>query len=560
MKKSILLIGYMLILWGSAFCQRTVIETDFIDDSVIGSDTRQHNYVGPGWVHGTHPIFLQGTLSYSNVGGAYLTISFVGNKIEWFSEKKYTHGIAAVSLDGGPEQLVDLYASNQVQTYVYSTNTLAQGTHTLKIRVTGQKNPASTGYYVLHDAFLISTEVIVPGAESDSTNTFAGVGAMENWGILGIPSSGSGRNTAFGFNAVNSTFQSWENTGVGSNALVSSFQASTNVAIGANTIGSALRSYYNTALGYSALAGNLPMGHGGNTAVGAFAFDFASPRASNTAVGYQSGPAANDVYGSVALGANTKTTTTNEVRIGNASVTSIGGEVSWSTLSDGRFKKDIQEDISGLPFVKGLRPVSYTIDKAALRTFLGEPEMIHEHDAESKEIEIRQTGFVAQEVDTLVKKSKYVFNGVDVPSNDKDPYAIRYEEFVVPLVKAVQELSALDEEQQKRIDQQQEQINQLVEHVGKRDDLSASEISLFQNTPNPFSANTEIKMFLPESVNNVNVIVYNLEGKQLKEMTVSQRGKANVTMQGKELPAGMYIYVLIADGKVIDTKRMILTK
>ena len=67
-------------------------------------------------------------------------------------------------------------------------------------------------------------------------------------------------------------------------------------------------------------------------------------------------------------------------------------------------------------------------------------------------------------------------------------------------------------------------------------------------------------MFLPESVNNVNVIVYNLEGKQLKEMKVSQRGNASVTMQGNELPAGMYIYALIVDGKVIDTKRMILTK
>ena len=43
-------------------------------------------------------------------------------------------------------------------------------------------------------------------------------------------------------------------------------------------------------------------------------------------------------------------------------------------------------------------------------------------------------------------------------------------------------------------------------------------------------------------------------------MKVSQRGDAAVTIPGNEFPAGMYIYTLIADGKVIDTKRVILTK
>jgi hypothetical protein len=46
-----------------------------------------------------------------------------------------------------------------------------------------------------------------------------------------------------------------------------------------------------------------------------------------------------------------------------------------------------------------------------------------------------------------------------------------------------------------------------------------------------------------------------LEGKQ-----VSVRGTGNITVQGSEFKAGMYLYALIADGKVIDTKRMILTK
>jgi hypothetical protein len=39
-----------------------------------------------------------------------------------------------------------------------------------------------------------------------------------------------------------------------------------------------------------------------------------------------------------------------------------------------------------------------------------------------------------------VKKAGFVFNGGDVPENDNGHYSIRYAEFVVPLVIAVQEL------------------------------------------------------------------------------------------------------------------------
>lgn len=38
------------------------------------------------------------------------------------------------------------------------------------------------------------------------------------------------------------------------------------------------------------------------------------------------------------------------------------------------------------------------------------------------------------------------------------------------------------------------------------------------------------------------------------------RGEASITIDGGSLNAGMYLYALIADGKVVDTKRMILTK
>ena len=49
-------------------------------------------------------------------------------------------------------------------------------------------------------------------------------------------------------------------------------------------------------------------------------------------------------------------------------------------------------------------------------------------DVESaRRLPTRHVSFVAR-VDDLVKKSGYLFNGVEVPQNNNDPYTIRYAE------------------------------------------------------------------------------------------------------------------------------------
>ena len=512
-----------------------------IDDAVQGTGLNQHNYVGAGWVHGASvSVFHDGTLSYSNVTGDYVTLDFVGSEIVWYTEKKNTHGKAGVSIDGGAETFVDLYSSTEQHQVVYASSGLALGTHTIKIRVTGTKNPASSGYYVIHDAF----EKYPPFSDGslDTTSTFSGVGSGVG-GTYGFPPFFY--NTGFGFRTLenkNGSLNGNRNTAVGAHALVNSNGA------------------YNTVVGFRALRD----GHSAsrNTAVGSFALNtYGSNNLpaiihgdNNTAVGFNAGPGpfSGTFSNTTALGSGANVTASNQVRIGNTSVTSIGGKVSWSTLSDGRFKRDLREDVSGLEFINNLRPVSYMVDNDAIQKFLGIPDDVA---FAAKEEPKRQTGFVAQEVDALVKKTGYVFSGVDAPKNDKDPYSIRYAEFVVPLVKAVQELSVKNEEQQKQIDQLLEQIKN-----DSTKDEELSEISLLQNIPNPFSRDTEIKMVLPESAGKATVIVYNLEGKQLRDLRVNGRGNTSVTILGGELSAGMYIYALIVDGKVIGTKRMILTK
>lgn len=83
---------------------------------------------------------------------------------------------------------------------------------------------------------------------------------------------------------------------------------------------------------------------------------------------------------------------------------------------------------------------------------------------------------------------------------------------------------------------------------------------LDQNIPNPFNSVSIIGFYLPNTVNIASIYIYDMNGLQLKNYSVKERGRSNITIEGSELNAGMYLYALIADGKVIDTKRMILTK
>jgi hypothetical protein len=53
------------------------------------------------------------------------------------------------------------------------------------------------------------------------------------------------------------------------------------------------------------------------------------------------------------------------------------------------------------------------------------------------------------------------FSGVDKPKNNADFYGLRYAEFVVPLVKAVQEQELIIKDQEKRITELEKLLKQM---------------------------------------------------------------------------------------------------
>ncbi len=91
------------------------------------------------------------------------------------------------------------------------------------------------------------------------------------------------------------------------------------------------------------------------------------------------------------------------------------------------------------------------------------------------------------------------------------------------------------------------------------DSLAVAGFELQQNSPNPFHQTTIIVAQLPESVQQATIVVYSTQGVALASYPLNERGKVSVEISGGRFPAGMYLYALLADGQVIDTKKMLLT-
>ncbi|MDR1120363.1 MAG: tail fiber domain-containing protein, partial [Dysgonamonadaceae bacterium] len=121
---------------------------------------------------------------------------------------------------------------------------------------------------------------------------------------------------------------------------------------------------FNTAGGSWALYDNTTGSY--NTASGDYALSHNTTGNFNTAVGAYVSVKETDLSNATAIGYLATATSSNQVKIGNGSVTSIGGFADWTNFSDKRAKKNIRTDVPGLVFINRLQPVTYTLDLDAV--------------------------------------------------------------------------------------------------------------------------------------------------------------------------------------------------
>lgn len=84
-------------------------------------------------------------------------------------------------------------------------------------------------------------------------------------------------------------------------------------------------------------------------------------------------------------------------------------------------------------------------------------------------------------------------------------------------------------------------------------------VILNQNSPNPFSENTSISYFVPDHVNSASIIIYDMNGKKVQEVKVSI-GFGTLDIYADDLANGNYTYAIIADGEVLESRKMIVNK
>ena len=257
------------------------------------------------------------------------------------------------------------------------------------------------------------------------------------------------------------------------------------------------------ALGDSALF-TLSGGSGANTALGSKALLLNNSGSNNTAGGYHalatvSSGSYNTAFGSgadvssgtysnaTALGYGATVLASNTMVLGNASVTALRCNATLSTLSDIRFKKNITEETHGLDFVLQLKPIVYNVDVKKLNAFIYGDKAdklfkgsFWDNAINAKE-RILYSGFSAQQVEEAAQNSGYDFSGVVKPSGDHDTYGLSYSDFVVPLVKSVQELKKIIDDQQKIIQEQNQKFDQMQRQIDELKNNSTHLNQLFQS-------------------------------------------------------------------------------
>ena len=241
--------------------------------------------------------------------------------------------------------------------------------------------------------------------------------------------------------------------------------------------------------------------------------------------------------------------------------------------SDERCKQDINDLDGALETLAGLRSVTFhykpnpsplaKVDASmlnseeAMKAYAEEQQNYAEYEA-ARTAKLRY-GFIAQEVEQVMP---------ELVERDADGMlSVDYIAVIPILVKAVNELSGelatvkADNEELRQLlstpavnyaPAQNSGVDQLLT------DRSAEVLG--QNDPNPFSSDTRISYNLPEGTTSAMICIYDLQGKQVQQLPVTDMGAGSVTLHGGNLQAGMYIYSLIANGRELASKKMILTK
>lgn len=233
-------------------------------------------------------------------------------------------------------------------------------------------------------------------------------------------------------------------------------------------------------------------------------------------------------------------------------VTNITSKNDVSVTSDRRAKENIQTITGARDAVLRLHPVTY--DLKVWDGYIGDGS-----DLKGK------AGFIAQEVlDVLPDAVGY--------DEKTDRYSLHYMYFIPYLTQALQEQDEQIREMEDRIARLEEMLESLLpssvpapknrpDNGSKTSENSVpGRAVLYQNTPNPFSESTVIRYNLDKPA-DASLVVKDMRGRMVYKETLKKDDlSGQVEIQAGKLAPGLYTYSLVAAGRTLDSKKMVVTE
>ena len=256
-------------------------------------------------------------------------------------------------------------------------------------------------------------------------------------------------------------------------------------------------------------------------------------------------------------------------------VMAVGG---YYVVSDEILKENIEQIQSASETLGQLRPVDY--------------DMRYEQYSNMSLQQTRQLGLIAQEVEQvlpdivgdIVHPAKYDSLGNEI-SPAMELKGVNYIQLIPLLIAGFQEHEVQLAQQDSLNEKLSNDVQSLMEKLeameaclrevnlcgtqknatqeseptfGQAVELkNRSAIILEQNLPNPFAEQTTIAYTIPEEVMKAELVFYDMQGRIINQVQLTERGQGKLTVYGENLRNGVYTYSLIADGKLIATKKMV---
>ena len=151
------------------------------------------------------------------------------------------------------------------------------------------------------------------------------------------------------------------------------------------------------------------------------------------------------------------------------------------------------------------------------------------------------------------------------PTGEKSELGINYEALIPVIIKAMQDQQKLIDEQTQVIQQMKVQMAALIPDTKGRPaptgatlEGDESQAEVMQNAPNPFNQESAIDFFLPSTVGDATLYIYNMNGQVIEKSALSDRGSGSYKINANTLSPGIYLYTIVADGQDLGVKKMIV--